>query len=342
MHNIFCSNNFNAYHLFSKDKIQIPDTLSKKVLLLAMGIFATVTLIYVIRNHFSNKFLNTPNLINQPNNNIKPIDPKIIDKVAPPINGNNLVNQKSGKEALANVYQQLDLAPQIFPVSQTLKNAKILYHKEIEKLQSFLSEQIKAPIDMDVTYICVGHGGVREQVWPGFIFEALQSGKKVNTYLFENGWKYSMDPDYEDVLVEYKNYLKADLEEEALQKFNTLTVKQFLCGFPNNKGNDDDFEESMQDMMKDLYVHDQMANIFWKNRQQVTNVLDTFNQYIEKILSEGKTVVLGDHTGWIQIDDDLVARYNQWVKKYPGQIHFVWGWDGCNLMTKTNIYFLWT
>lgn len=323
MNNIFYNSiNLIRNNFFITNQIPVLSKLQQKVLLIATGVLASLALIYSIKYFFAKE------IKEKQDDDAKIVSPKTI----PHTIFGDLNEKKSRQEILENIQQQLDSAPKIFPLMETPKKiARTLYHQEVEKLQSFLIEKVANPVQMDVAYICIGHGSVEEQVWPGFVFDALQTGKKVEVYLFESGWKYS-DPTSEHLLQEYKHYLKTNPDEKAIQKLSSLSIQQFLCGFPRPDLRDDFFEESMSQQGKDTYPF--MGNIFWKSRQQAIDASKNFNQYIEKILSEGRKVVLGDHRGHIDTNDALVVIYNQMVKKYSGQIYFLWGWHQCNLMTQ--------
>ena len=53
-----------------------------------------------------------------------------------------------------------------------------LFQQEINRFQTFLNTQ-NAPdksIDEDVVYVCIGHGVLADQIWPGFVFDELKKG----------------------------------------------------------------------------------------------------------------------------------------------------------------------
>jgi hypothetical protein len=250
--------------------------------------------------------------------------------IAPQIINNDFKIQKSGEDILKNLQRRLDVsAPEFFTNHQLSKIIRrIRYHQEIAKFQRFLQERAISPVEFDVVYISVGHAEVPEQIWPGFIFEALQDGKKVETCLIENQRKY-VDQNSTHLRSEYELYLKATPDEEAIRKFDSFSVQQFLCGFPDSSWEDNFYEDSMNDNRKQAYPY--LSNIFWKNREQTMNVLDNFSRYIENILSQGKKVVLGYHCD--PSFEDLRTIFNEKVEKYPDQISFLWGYWGVNLMT---------
>lgn len=337
---------------FVKSENQNSQSLTKRILLASMGIFAIMSTAFLVKRYLKNG-------VASKQENGEKEDQKAYNKfeVTPRrtsidsliVNTGNSVNSISPinsepEEILRNLFQQLDQAPQLIPIarksdvpdeSPELKDQRrLIYHQEIERFNNCLMNRLKSPVEKDLTYVCIGHGRVSEQIWPGFLFETLQSGKTVETYLIEDRWKYSNSV-FTDLLAEYHNYLKADPNKEAMQNLNHLSVQQFVCGFPDTQLDDNCYEESMNDQDKEFYYF--LTNIFWKSRQQAIGLSETFNQYIEKILIEGKTVVLGDHRGQLLIDDSIVVLYNKMVEKYPGQISFLWAWKKCNLMTSQSL-----
>lgn len=334
MNNIFHkSANFINYDLFVREEFKLLKKLEKRILVVAIVIFAIFAVVYLTKSYLTSKINGDEQESEEGNDIKKPANRKIATpETGTPIIQNHPPSQKSSKEILSNIYQQIDSTPVIFPFLGRPKAVlQKLYHREIGKFENFLIAQQSAPIEIDVAYICIGHGSVSEQVWPGFIFEALQEEKRVETLLIEDGCKYSQDSDLTDLFTEYSAYLQVDPNKEAIEKLDTFSVKQFLCGFPNDQLDNDSFEDSMSSTTTAIYPV--MGNIYWKNRKQATSVLENFNKYIEKILSQGKKVVLGDHRGWLDPKNQLVSIYNAWIKKYPDQIYFLWGWEQVNLMT---------
>lgn len=223
-------------------------------------------------------------------------------------------------------------APVIFPLNgRSKEELKKIYHAEVSKLEKFLALQNKKDIhpSVDVVYICMGHGGVEEQVWPGFIFDALGKNQKVLTLLFEDGWKYPNTP--RTAWRQMKKELERqphEIQEAVKKNISRFSVQQFLCGFPSLDGS---YEDSLEGNMKEIYPF--LSNIFWERKQQAVDVLENFRIYLDKQLREGKQVVIGSHAGGIGLDGPLVSLYNQFQKQYPGQIHFLWAWGRCNLLS---------
>lgn len=199
---------------------------------------------------------------------------------------------------------------------------------ECAKLQTFLSAEIsrlESSSGADLIYICMGHGDIGEQIWPGFILEQLQNGKTVHSLLFERGNPYPFHLACNSFTEAYKSYPNAKLKvNEHLDK--CFSVNQFLCGIPLP---DARTYEEIPDTEKEILKF----NDYWKTKKQRQEVYESFQRYIEILLSQGKQIVLGDHMGSIRSPNYLVSVYNTLLEKYPKQLHFLWGWSNLNVMT---------
>jgi hypothetical protein len=187
----------------------------------------------------------------------------------------------------------------------TFSKSLALRTQEKERLGTFLNEAKKCPPEENsFLYICGGAGGVAEQVYPGFIFDALSKGKQVQHVLFElPGWKME-DP--RGMISCREAYINAVVPEdkrkeaiEACPDLSKYSVSQFLCGFPN---------EDWEQINKDLKA------------------------YMKEYLDKGGTIVIGDHRGEIMpaSEDPIVKIYNDLREEYPNQIRFLWGHEGKN------------
>jgi len=236
--------------------------------------------------------------------------------------------------------EKFNASPEIYPMGlKTKPELRDLYHQEVDKLEAFLSTE-STPArksEQDLIYICIGHGSSRvqdsrsdEQVWPRFIFNALKNNQKVQTVLIEKGWKYPSHhiTAYRDMVIQYE---KGGNKRQEIQPYlNNFSVQEFLCGFPSKH---DEAEDSLTPNKKALYDHPTVMNLYWKQQAQISKILNLFHQYLEKQLSEGKQVVLGDHTGHLSMRSESVSLYNSLIAKYPTQLHLLWGWGGANLIT---------
>lgn len=347
MNGIFSTvTHFIKQELSIVNKMNSLSNLQKKVLLAVIALFATITIACLIRYFSTKKFKeqkndtkitplvislippsdeSIPKQASAPEKSDKANDlkqPTVSPNIANPISLDKLNSKKSRQEILIDVRKQIDsAAPNLFPDNGRTKHLnRFGYHQQIERLQKFLIEKEKNPVEMDLIYVCVGHGRVAKQAWPSFIFETLQSAKKVGVYLFEDAHKYSADQAEMDLIREYEEYLNEPSNEKAICKLSSLSIKQFVCGFPDTTLTDNKYEKSMTQDEKTAYTI--APDIYWESRQQAIHMIEKFNKYVEKILAEGKKVVLGDHRGALNINNDLVILYNQLVKKHPGQIYF--------------------
>jgi hypothetical protein len=221
----------------------------------------------------------------------------------------------------------------------------------------------------DLIYICMGHGNVAEQVWPGFILNSLQNGKKVRAILIERS-RYPAELAKEDSVCFpasrdlREQYAKYPLNNGQLYShWGQLSVNQFLCGIP---GPDHIAHDRMPFLAPDthrLYQRGllQMKNSSnWSKTEQVRELEKNLFPYILAMLGKRKQIVIGDHRGALDMKDPLLRTYNRftqtWVKlfadKYPKlapnftqrypkgfnkQLYFLWGWEGINLMTNQPI-----
>lgn len=119
-------------------------------------------------------------------------------------------------------------------------------HKEIRKFQLFLDKSIQGEIQDDLIYFSVGHGDVKEQIWPGFIFQSLMEGKKVKTILVEKSQQYPHEyiSVSKDVLEVYNKYLGKEPSPKEIEVLDLISVNQFLCGTPPSE---DVYYDDMRD-----------------------------------------------------------------------------------------------
>ncbi len=207
------------------------------------------------------------------------------------------------------------------------------FNTECSKLQTFLSTEIsrlKNSSDADLIYVCMGHGNIGEQVWPGFVLEQLQSGKTVHSVLFECGNPYPFHLANAALNSAYQNYPDAN---SRLYDYldECFSVDQFLCGIPRiNAKTHEDLSEREKRILDD-------RTCCWKTKKQIQEVHENFQRYIEILLSQGKQIVLSDHSGSISSPNYLVEVYNTLLQKHPQQLHFLWGWEDANAMTNQPI-----
>lgn len=256
----------------------------------------------------------------------KTVEPKIpatTEEVPKVTTTANLFDVEENNARIALIDKFENSAPEIFPGYKKPNEIQDLYHAEIQKFETFLEEEMKETSNDDLVYFCAGHGSVHEQVWPGFVFEALQKDQKVKTILVEQGFKYpEFRQGYAAMITHYEgNYL--DQEPDIIKKFQNFSVNQFLCGLVSSN---DRFES-------DKKVNPDISKPVWRSKEQVNHVVELIPQYLEKLLSEGKQVVIGDHQQYITENDFLVKVYNGLIEKYPDQLHFLWGWQRTNALT---------
>ena len=242
--------------------------------------------------------------------------------------------------ALQGLDEKFHKSTPVPPENLGLELRHTFFLKECKRLQLYL-EMHASPshkITEDLLYICIGHNGVQEQIWPGFLLNYLQRGKTVQMLLFER-----MCGRYPDVGVKASEDLQAAYANYPLNNgklydhLNAVFVSQFLCALPCNK------EKALDEL--DLTTRQcyepggplYQAHHYWLSQKDTLAVRDNFNLYIEKVLKAGKQVVIGDHRGPIFPSDSLIATYNTLIKKYPNQLHFLWGWEKRNWMTNQPI-----
>lgn len=214
-------------------------------------------------------------------------------------------------------------------------------HTEVDRLAAFLDAENKKTTDANLVYICIGHGGVKDpiqeedsnsnqQVWPKFIFDALTKDQKVQTCLIEFLSKYPINHQFSYRLMSAQ-FLKqgGTSREEILPYLSNFSVNEFLCGLP---GTSEESRTPEEKKIDPLIIN----NLFWKE-SQIKTFEDLFPKYVEKLLKEGKTVVIGDHRGCLSGNGDTENLYNNLIEKYPNQLSFLWGWGGFNLLTNQKI-----
>lgn len=205
---------------------------------------------------------------------------------------------------------------------QSNKELSLYCQTQRLKMKQFLSMQRP---NADLIYICIGHGNVDEQVWPGFVLEQLQNGKTVHTLLFEmydNRYPPEQDASVlEQVMNEYERYPRANQQLQA--HLNSFCVNQFLCGFPSRK--QDNFEDKDKGGSGEGFC----VNSYF-TKQEIEELNNSFKDYVEHALKNKKRVVFGYHCDGINHQDLLVVIYNDLIKQYPNQLYFLWGWEGAN------------
>jgi hypothetical protein len=72
---------------------------------------------------------------------------------------------------------------------------------------------------------------------------------------------------------------------------------------------------------------------FWTLQSDIDEVHKNFFLYVEKMLFEGKKVILSDHAGAISDRNLQVRVYNALCERYPNQLYFLWGHEGKNRLT---------
>lgn len=220
-------------------------------------------------------------------------------------------------------------------------------NKEVDRLNSFLSDHQSTKEEEDLVYICIGAGHEPEQIFPGFVFEALQEDKKVKLLYFEYLWKNSSAS--KGIAEQYMHY--QDQQEGFEKKLNNLAIEQFLCGLPSldeqtidrlKEGVDGNLYWTVDNgdgsYMRETFYGDMDSNCYWEKEEQVNMTAELFPKYIENLLMQGKQVVIGYHVdGMINHPTELL-KYNKWVQKYPGQIHLLFSRIELNKnMTNTEI-----
>jgi hypothetical protein len=215
------------------------------------------------------------------------------------------------------------------------------FDRECRRFIGVLVNQALGVNNADIIYICIGHGGVAEQVWPGFVLNGLQEGKKVHLILLEDRHNYPRCRQIEerqvpclasdDVARQYVNYpLKNGLLYSGL---HNLSVDQFLCGIPSHQTKAFD-KMPIEERLRYQKGGDKYGAICWQKDEWIQNVRRMLPFFVKKMLEQGKHVILGDHSGPLRMQDLLVITYNDLRKIYPDHLRFLWGYAGFNRMTK--------
>lgn len=211
------------------------------------------------------------------------------------------------------------------------------FHNELDRFEAFLKLQITNIESVpDLVYISVGHGESHDQIWPGFVFEALNQNKDVLTILLEKA-PFKFPYDQNEKAFDLMSNLHKDLFEKENDLFNKLShyqLEQFLCGLPEF---DSKCEEGMTEEIFKIYLI--VSNmLYYKTNKQKIRVIELYGLYIETLLNSRRTVILGDHRGAIYPENNLLVElYNSLVDHYPNQLKFVWGWHGVNALTSEKI-----
>lgn len=295
--------------------------------------FCNFTLLREKLEHYSLNHLNSKSVAQSLNIiTIKELDEfNVKIEIESPPRQTPTIKRKLDIKNFINQFEQS--APRINFYDRNSKNeARKIYHQEINKLEEYLKFQndLDNCISHDLVYISVGHADVDEQVWPAFIFDALANDHRVLTVLFEDGCKY---PDLPlTALSRMGTQLQYQSPEAELiiknKNLSNFSVQQFLCGFPYLK---EKFEDQLTIEEQQHYFIS--SNIYWKKQKQAVVILDLFYVYLDRLLKEGKLIVIGAHAGMLDMDDPLVSIYNKLIEQYPEHIHFLWGWERCNLLS---------
>lgn len=223
--------------------------------------------------------------------------------------------------------------PTIYPIGRKRpEERQDLYDKHIAKLLAFLEVQLhpETALKADVVYISIGHADVKEQIWPGFIFDELKKGHQVLSLFFENGWKYQ-DMAGIDMCRKYKEFgCKPETQlSELLPLFN---VEQFCCGFPYPE------DDTLEDVS--LETRRIGAREYWPSKEVALNASNAFSNYVDKILSQGKTVIIGyhiDYPGEQFKPNGVIDIYNRLKERHIDHLHFLWGYQQLNLFTNKKL-----
>lgn len=177
----------------------------------------------------------------------------------------------------------------------------------------------------DIVYLCIGAGDKTDQIWPGFVFDAVSHDKKIKTLLFEQ-FKLGVDQNnfYEKMAALSNEEEMGSLTPKLQDNYH---VYQFSCGYPDDEDSRD---------QEPAYL--MTGNVLWESQKHLHESKDLLEAYIRKELEQGKTIVLGEHRGLIgDMGHQTITLYNQLREEFPNQVHFLWGWGSCNLMTSKKI-----
>lgn len=199
---------------------------------------------------------------------------------------------------------------------------------EIDKLAHFFKSE---PLDTHTTlYVCIGAGQSADQVWPGFVYDALlKKQESIKTLLFENiDQKFDTKVSHFEMFSAIARVFLKNHPSPSAPDLNGVNknykIHQFLCGLPDMVGTQDAIDPKTYKMV---------ANTYWPQAKEKEEMWQAFKGYIRKELEAGKQVVLGDHRGPIDVEQPLVAYYNELVLEFPGKVHFMWAWLKVNVIT---------
>ena len=113
---------------------------------------------------------------------------------------------------------------------------------------------------------------------------------------------------------------------EILPRFS---VEQFTCGLPSHK----------QPTLDKVKVNSVVVNqLFWPNHEIIDEALQTLYVYFEKLIRQGKTLVIGYHidTPFDHTDEmGILEIYNRLQNKYESKnLYFLWWYQKKNLVPK--------
>lgn len=194
---------------------------------------------------------------------------------------------------------------------------------QVEKLLSFLENEKAKNCEQlaDLTYFTSGFGDSTDQIWPGFIFETLDKNQSTQIIGFEvPGQAYDPLCCLTHIKMQYEKYSGWSQKEKTLDNsaYSKISFNQFSTGYPcsyTQAGNS-----------KKMSIN----NFCWPAKEKIEEAKNLIHDYIEKLLQNNKKVVLGWHCDRTL---EIGELYNDFAKRYPGQIYFCIGHEGANVIT---------
>jgi len=203
-----------------------------------------------------------------------------------------------------------------------IKSKKDYMSRQVEGLLDFFNTELnRDPQSLpDLTYVTVGFGECIDQIYPGFIFEFVDRGLNTHILAFEcpgSGYR-NCDLCLTHICQQYEVFMKKKGIKLDSEKFKNMNLTQFTTGFPCR-------------YVKVGEPQKHSGTLYWPSHEKLDLAKHQIQQYLEKMLTHGKKVVLGWHCD--RSLREIGPLFTQLATRYPGQISLCIGHEGVNLIT---------
>ena len=201
--------------------------------------------------------------------------------------------------------------------------------RDIERLEVYLHELNELKTTPDLVYLCIGAGkDAPDQVWPGFVFDAINKGKNVLVIDFEQH--------INDTITHGKEQMKElyEMGHPSSGKEGTCSAQIFACGWPVRSL--EEYYDGLNQEQRKFYPTIHPPAGIWPGIK-IASFMFKLQTLANRMLEEGKTLVIGDHRGCFDAQDSAIEFYNECVEKRPGNVHLLCGYFGLNVITHETI-----